>query len=130
MQVSQSLHHFIKNRLDLILCHGAACLLRSGVDLQKICLQIIEYHVQLTIGEDNFLQFDDIGMIEFAQRFYLSQCAAFIPIFIFLFHFFYCYYFVIWADCLEYYSECAIAECSSYLVLLHLYRRNIIKCAL
>lgn len=65
-------------------------------------------------------------MAQFLQRFNLSECTAFIPILIFLLHFFYCYNLLIWADCLKDCPESSITKHLSDFIFFHLFCSYII----
>ena len=91
----------------------------SGVDLKQVGLEIIEDEIELGIGEDYFLQFDNVGVLQFPQRFNLSQLEAFVDVLVLLLHFFDGDDLSIWTEGFEDDPKGAVPNRSSDLILLH-----------
>ena len=59
--------------------------------LKNISIHELKDKIELIVLLDDFLQFDDIGMMQFDEYSDFVEVDAVVPIFVFLFHFFYCY---------------------------------------
>lgn len=65
MQVGQSVCNFIENGLDFALCECSFGLVCTNIHLVEIGFNKVEYEIQFVIGQNNLLEFDDVGMIDF-----------------------------------------------------------------
>ena len=59
--------------------------------LKNISIHELKDKIELIVFLDDFLQFDDIGMMQFDEYSDFVEIDAVVPIFVFLFHFFYGY---------------------------------------
>lgn len=76
--------------------------------------------MKLLRGKEDFLEFDDIGVTEFAQGFYLSEFQAFLPTTVFLLHFFYGNNFLsLGVESLVDSSEGSVSQYFNYVIFLH-----------
>jgi hypothetical protein len=63
VKISQCLCNFIKDVFDLPFSQGSLGLLCSDIDLIKVRLYEIEYKKKFVIGENDLLEFYNIGVI-------------------------------------------------------------------
>lgn len=106
--------------LDLYFREGSAFLFSFRILFVEISLEILEDEVKLLGCEEYFFEFDDVWMTYFAKRFDLSEFEAFLPICIFLFHFFDGHDFIsLCIDGLKDSSKGTVTQDIYYLIFLH-----------
>lgn len=93
-----------------------------GVELQQVVFEELEDHVELVGHLQGLLEFDDIAVCELAQRLYLAQLDALVPVGVFLLELLYCNGFAGLRVCgLVDDPEGAVAQLLRDLVLVHYY---------
>jgi hypothetical protein len=96
-------------------------LLHLAVHHVNIVVKVLEDHVQLLGDQEHLFEFDDIGMVQFPQRFYFAQVDTLVPSGILLFHFFDSYDLAcLYIACLVDRSERTISQNLDSLVFIHL----------
>ena len=95
------LMHISKSFSDLsdygpyrIFFHEPASVLILHVDFKDILVEKFEYETQFILNFENFLEFDDIRMIELSESFYLLELHALVPRRVLLFKLFDCNSFI------------------------------------
>jgi len=76
--------------------------------------------MQFLRDEQDLFEFDDIVVVEFAQRFDFPELQTLLPVLVFLLHLFYGHDLVgFGVDCFEDSAECSVAQHLHDLVLFH-----------
>ena len=126
VEIGKSSGSLEENGPNLILGQASIIFFGSGVDLVEVALEVVEDHVQLRIGEDDFSKFDNIGVLKFLEALDFSKNINLFPTFILTFHFFDGNDLVIGIDSFEDDTERAISNAFDYLIFLHLAKITII----
>ena len=79
---------FEENGSDLIFCEGSIVLFSSSIDLIKVALEVVEDHIELLFGKNDFSKLDNVGMFELLETLDLTQGVDFLPTFVFALHLF------------------------------------------
>ena len=74
--------------LDFLLSEAFTFFFHFGVDLVKIVVKVLEYHVKFFGHEEYFFELDDAGVIQFTKGLNFSKFDALVPAGVFLLHFF------------------------------------------
>ena len=107
--------------LDLSLGEVLSLLLHFRIYLIQVVVQVLENHIQFLWYQQNFLQLYYVVVVEFPQRFDLSQLNALIPTWILLLHFLYRHQFAcLYVGRLVNSPECTVSEGLDRFVFLHL----------
>lgn len=106
--------------LDLFFCEFFAFLFHFAVHLVQIVVEVLEDHVEFIRYEEDLLEFDDVGVVEFSEGLDFPQLYTFVPVGVFLFHFFNRDYFVgfsvhCFVDC----TKSSVSQDLYRLVLVH-----------
>ncbi len=79
VQVCQPVGYLKKYALYLRFSKRAFRFVSTNVHLVQIGLNEVEHKVQLIAGENDFLEFDNMRMIDFLERLDFSQLKTFVP---------------------------------------------------
>lgn len=119
MQASESCCDFKENPLYLMLRKCSVALQCSGVDLIEVAFQIVKDEEEFRVGEDDFSQFDDVGVLEFLETLDLLEHIAVLPGLVLTLHFFDGHDLVVRIHGLKDHSIGAVPNGLHYLILLH-----------
>ena len=106
--------------LDFFFGKLLSFLFHLGVDLIKVVVEILKDHIELVRYQEHLFELNNVGVIQFPQRFDFSELDAFVPISIFLLHLFDSHHFSrLSISSLVDSTKRTISQCLYRLIFLH-----------